>query len=84
MIREFKRLSPEEVAKLAPEEKGEYHRQADSLRDLLDKQERAAEKEADKQQRAAEKETAKKDSDEGHEAIMRALPASRYNLPNYT
>jgi len=48
VIREFKRLSPEEVAKLAPEEKGEYHRQADSLRDLLDKQERAAEKEADK------------------------------------
>ena len=167
--REFERLSPEEVAKLTPEERCEYQRQADFLHDLFelqeeedasgeaalrarfdndnraskrrrvstpngeddvseiaeqlkknaeeenaraaakeeadkqeraaekeadkqqraaekeaDKQERAAEKEADKQQRTAEKEAAKKESDERHEAIMRAIMASRYNLPNYT
>ena len=31
--REFKRLSPEDVAKLTPEEKGEYSRQADLMRE---------------------------------------------------
>jgi len=31
--REFKRLSPEDVAKLTPEEKGEYSRQAELMRE---------------------------------------------------
>jgi len=37
--REFERLSPEEVAKLTPEERCEYQRQADFLHDLFELQE---------------------------------------------
>ena len=59
----------------AAEKEADNQQRADEKE--ADKQQRAAEIEADKQQRAAEKEIAKKESDEGHEAIMRALLASR-------
>ena len=83
---QLKKNAEEENARAAAKEEAdkqeraaekEADKQQRAVEKEADKQERAAEKEADKQERAAEKEAAKKESDERHEAIMRAIMASR-------
>ena len=71
------RAAEKEAAKQQRAVEKEAAKQERAAEKEADKQQRAAEKEADKQQRAAEKEADKKESDERHEAIMRAIMASR-------